>query len=118
VTRAKEPLICVLLPSDWAAAGLVEDVRRGLGCLPRSLPPTWLYDDRGSALFDLISRLPDYYPAEAERSILREQAEQTAHLSGATTVVELDSGTGVLRQMICTHPTFHRGIEDAVRALA
>jgi L-histidine N-alpha-methyltransferase len=93
VTRVREPLICVLLPPDWAAAGLVEDVRRGLGCLPRSLPPKWLYDDRGSALFDLITRLPEYYPTEAERSILRERAEQIAQLSGATTVVELGSGT-------------------------
>jgi L-histidine Nalpha-methyltransferase len=93
VTPAKEPSVSVLLPSDWAAAGLVEDVRRGLGSLPRSLPPKWLYDDRGSELFDRITRLPEYYPTEAERSILAERAGQIARLSGATTVVELGSGT-------------------------
>jgi L-histidine N-alpha-methyltransferase len=93
VTRVKEPLVSVLLPSDWAASGLVDDVRRGLGAQPRSLPPKWLYDDRGSELFDVITRLPEYYPTEAERSILAEQAERIARMSGATTVVELGSGT-------------------------
>ena len=55
--------------------GLVEDVRRGLGAQPRSLPPKWLYDDRGSQLFDEITRLPEYYPTEAERSILQVEAD-------------------------------------------
>ncbi len=93
MTSVREPKVSVLLPSDWAAAGLVDDVRRGLGALPRSLPPKWLYDDRGSELFDRITRLPEYYPTEAERSILRGNADEIAELSGATTVVELGSGT-------------------------
>ena len=48
MTRVKEPVVSVLLASDWAASGLAQDVRRGLGAQPRSLPPKWLYDDRGS----------------------------------------------------------------------
>jgi L-histidine Nalpha-methyltransferase len=93
VTRVKEPVVSVLLASDWAASGLAQDVRRGLGAQPRSLPPKWLYDDRGSELFDLITRLPEYYPTEREREILRENSDRIALVSGATTVVELGSGT-------------------------
>ncbi len=83
----------VLLDPDWAAGSLVEDVRRGLGAHPRSLPPKWLYDDRGSQLFDEITRLPEYYPTERERSILQAHADEIVALSGATTLVELGSGT-------------------------
>ena len=92
-TRPVEPRIEVLLDPDWAAGSLVDDVRRGLGHLPRRLPPTWLYDDVGAALFDEITRLPEYYPTEAERSILRERAAEIAAASDASTLVELGSGT-------------------------
>jgi len=93
MTRAKEPVVSVLLDAGWASSGLVDDVRRGLGAQPRSLPPKWLYDDRGSELFDLITRLPEYYPTEAERSILHAHADRIALRSGASTLVELGSGT-------------------------
>ncbi|HWU23914.1 MAG TPA: L-histidine N(alpha)-methyltransferase [Nocardioides sp.] len=83
----------VLLESDWAAAALVSDVRRGLGSQPRSLPPKWLYDAEGSDLFDRITRLDAYYPTEAERAILAERSTDIARVSGATTLVELGSGT-------------------------
>jgi L-histidine N-alpha-methyltransferase len=60
---------------------------------PRTIPPRWLYDDRGSELFDEITRLPEYYPTEAERDILATHSAMIAEVSGATTVVELGSGT-------------------------
>ena len=88
-----EPVVTVALDPGWAAAGLVDDVRRGLAGTPRSLSPKWLYDDRGSELFDEITRLPEYYPTEREREILRTHAADIARLSCATTVVELGSGT-------------------------
>jgi L-histidine N-alpha-methyltransferase len=52
-----------------------------------------LYDDRGSDLFDQITRLPEYYQTEAERAILASHAAMIAEISGATTVIELGSGT-------------------------
>ncbi|HWJ10837.1 MAG TPA: L-histidine N(alpha)-methyltransferase [Nocardioides sp.] len=88
-----DPQMTVLLESDWAAGSLVEDVRRGLTRHPRTLPPRWLYDDHGSALFDEITRLPEYYPFLAERSILEAHAAEIVAASGATTLVELGSGT-------------------------
>ena len=87
------PKVDVLLASNWAEAGLVQDVRRGLGSIPRTLPPKWLYDDEGSRLFDRITRLEEYYPTECERAILRDRAAEIAATSTATTVVELGSGT-------------------------
>ena len=92
-SRVLEPVVSVLLDGDWAATSLVSDVRRGLGSHPRTLPPKWLYDDRGSDLFDQITRLPEYYPTEAERRLLVAHADEIVTASGADTVVELGSGT-------------------------
>ena len=90
---AKEPRVAVLVDPDWASGSLVEDVRRGFAAHPRTLPPKWLYDDAGSALFDEITRLPEYYPFAAEHAILEAHAAEIASASGATTLVELGSGT-------------------------
>jgi L-histidine N-alpha-methyltransferase len=90
---AKEPRVAVLLDPDWASGSLVDDVRRGFAAHPRTLPPKWLYDDTGSALFDEITRLPEYYPFAAEHSILEAHADEIVSASGATTLVELGSGT-------------------------
>lgn len=75
------------------AEALAADVRRGLGSRPLRLPPRWLYDDVGAALFDEITRLPEYYPTEAERSILAAHATDIADACDAATLVELGSGT-------------------------
>ena len=93
MTAAKEPRVAVLLDPDWASGSLVEDVRRGFAAHPRTLPPKWLYDDAGSALFDEITRLSEYYPFAAEHAILEAHADEIATASGATTLVELGSGT-------------------------
>ncbi len=69
------------------------ELSRSLRSHPRTIPPRWLYDDRGSELFDEITRLPEYYPTEAERDILATHSAMIAEVSGATTVVELGSGT-------------------------
>ncbi len=69
------------------------ELDRALRNRPRTIPPRWLYDDRGSELFDEITRLPEYYPTEAEREILATHSAMIAEVSGATTVIELGSGT-------------------------
>ncbi len=83
----------VHLPADWADEAMSVDIRRAFTQQPKQLPPMWLYDDRGSELFDAITRLPEYYPTEAERSILARRAPEIARITGADTVVELGSGT-------------------------
>jgi L-histidine Nalpha-methyltransferase len=69
------------------------DARRGLTATPKDLPPKWFYDDRGSQLFDEITRLEEYYPTRRERSILEARADDIATASGADTLIELGSGT-------------------------
>src|SRR3954464_5365192 len=91
--RSREPRVDVMLGPDDIAQALRKDVREGLTSAPKELPPKWFYDDRGCDLFDQITRLPEYYPTEAERSILQAEASILAELSGADTLVELGSGT-------------------------
>jgi uncharacterized SAM-dependent methyltransferase len=56
-------------------SGFRDDVVRGLSGHRRSVPSRWLYDDRGSELFEEITRLEEYYPTRTEAGILREAAK-------------------------------------------
>ena len=82
------------LPPDFLAEALRADVTRGLSATPKSLPPKWFYDERGSILFEEITRLPEYYPTRAEREILVAHSGEIAAATGARTLVELGSGSG------------------------
>ncbi|HUC60270.1 MAG TPA: L-histidine N(alpha)-methyltransferase [Streptosporangiaceae bacterium] len=81
------------LPERFFEASLRADVTAGLTAIPKSLPPKWFYDERGSELFDKITLLDEYYPTRAERSILGERAAEIAAATRASTLVELGSGT-------------------------
>ncbi len=81
------------LAPDAAAAALRADALAGLTATPRTLPPRWFYDARGSELFDEITRLPEYYPTRAERAVLEAHADEVAAACGADVLVELGSGT-------------------------
>ena len=71
---------------------LAADVRRGLGTRPRSLPPKYFYDARGSQLFDEITRLPEYYLTRAEAGLLDEWAPALMRSLAPREIVELGSG--------------------------
>jgi L-histidine Nalpha-methyltransferase len=81
-----------LAPESYLAA-LRTDVRVGLTASPKTLPPKYFYDGRGSELFDEITRLPEYYPTRAETAILQRHSAEIAEASGARELVELGSGT-------------------------
>ena len=81
------------LPAGYRAASLRADALAGLTATPKSLPPKWFYDAEGSALFEKITELPEYYPTRAERAILDAVAPRIAALTGAATLVELGSGS-------------------------
>jgi dimethylhistidine N-methyltransferase len=93
VTGTATPSIDVHLTGDDLRAALERDVRVGLTAPAKWLPPVWFYDDRGSALFDEITRLEEYYPTRAERALLVAHAPAMAARSGADTLVELGAGT-------------------------
>ncbi|WP_329378224.1 L-histidine N(alpha)-methyltransferase [Streptomyces sp. NBC_01716] len=81
------------LPEDATGAALRADVLHGLTRSPKSLPPKWFYDARGSELFEEITTLDEYYPTRAEREILLARAPEIAAATGARTLVELGSGS-------------------------
>ena len=72
---------------------LERDARTGLASTPKSLSPVWFYDERGSALFEAITELPEYYLTRAERSILSSYADEIVERAGCNTLVELGSGS-------------------------
>jgi L-histidine N-alpha-methyltransferase len=74
-------------------SALETDVRAGLTATPKSLPPKWFYDARGSVLFDEITRLPEYYPTRCEKAVLTAHAADVAAATQADTLIELGSGT-------------------------
>jgi dimethylhistidine N-methyltransferase len=70
-------------------------VLAGLSAPAKSLPCKYLYDDRGSRLFDQICDLPEYYPTRTELGILRRHAgDMAAALGTGCLVIEYGSGSG------------------------
>jgi L-histidine Nalpha-methyltransferase len=86
-------------PADLEAA-LREDALSGLTATPKRLSPKWHYDARGSALFDEITRLPEYYLTRCERAILEAHAGDIAREAGADTLIELGSGTSAKTRLL------------------
>src|SRR6516225_5680975 len=71
------------------------DVRDGLARSPKQLSPKYFYDDVGSALFDVITLLPEYGLTRADERLLRANAESIAlRLAPGVMVAELGSGSG------------------------
>lgn len=69
------------------------DLLKGLSRRPLSLPSKYFYDDRGSALFDAICDLPEYYLTRSEQGLLDQRSEEIAALTRANELVELGAGT-------------------------
>ena len=83
----------VLLTEADRVALLRAEARRGLTATPKQLPPKWFYDERGSDLFEAITRQPEYYLTRREREILHAHAGDIARMTKAATLVELGSGS-------------------------
>ena len=72
------------------------DVLAGLAEPQKAIPARWFYDDAGSALFEDITRLAEYYPTRAETEILSTRSAEIAGLIGpGRAVVEFGSGSSV-----------------------
>ena len=85
--------------ADGAAATLADrrqDILSGLTAAHKRLSPTYLYDERGSQLFDEICALPEYYATRTELTLLRANAAERADLVGPRAeVVELGAGSSL-----------------------
>ena len=72
---------------------LADDVRQGLRDRPKSLPPKYFYDATGSALFERITRLPEYYLTRAEHALLDGHARGILGEARPEEIVELGAGS-------------------------
>ncbi|MGK5740844.1 L-histidine N(alpha)-methyltransferase [Micromonospora sp. URMC 103] len=104
-----EPLEIHLEEQDLARE-LRDDARAGLTAEPKWLPPRWFYDARGSALFEEITRLPEYYPTRAERAVLAARAPEVAELTRAKTLIELGSGSSEKTRLLLDALTRRGGL--------
>jgi dimethylhistidine N-methyltransferase len=95
-------------------ARLRRDVLDGLGRGSKAIPSLWLYDARGSELFQRIMELEDYYPTRIEHEILESHAgEITDPLGGGPcTVVDLGAGDGTKTRLLLA-PLHGRCIRSA-----
>ncbi|RVW02898.1 L-histidine N(alpha)-methyltransferase [Rhodococcus xishaensis] len=87
------PTLEVHIAPEQLTAALRADAARGLTSSPKSLPPKWFYDARGSELFERIMRLPEYYPTRTERALLEAHAGEIARIASPQILVELGSGS-------------------------
>jgi L-histidine Nalpha-methyltransferase len=91
----------VNVPRAKGVPSFAQDVARGLSSKPKRLPSKYLYDDVGSALFDAITRLPEYYLTRAETEILSEWGWQIVRLLDAPVdFLELGSGSAVKTRLL------------------
>ncbi|SFH39311.1 dimethylhistidine N-methyltransferase [Palleronia marisminoris] len=80
---------------------LLEDAIAGLSASPKTLSPKWLYDERGSELFEQITELPEYYLTRAETGILEVHAGKLVDLVPAGgALIELGSGASVKTRLL------------------
>ncbi|WP_111747179.1 L-histidine N(alpha)-methyltransferase [Salinisphaera orenii] len=74
-------------------SSLLEDARHGLLQRPRTLPPKYFYDDRGSRLFEAICQTPEYYPSRTEAALLSAHADSIIEQAAPAHLLELGSGS-------------------------
>jgi L-histidine Nalpha-methyltransferase len=82
----------VQLGPDELGRALRRDALTGLTAQSKWMPPVWFYDDRGSELYEAITRLPEYYPFRTEQAMLRAFADDIAAVAETSILVELGSG--------------------------
>jgi dimethylhistidine N-methyltransferase len=112
------------IPSN-ATYEFAADVKAGLSRRrQKELPSKYLYDDVGSALFEVISYLPEYGLTRADERLLRRHADEIVdRLAGPVAVAELGSGSGkktrwLLEAMCRRQRTFYYPVEISRSALA
>ncbi|MFW5889962.1 MAG: L-histidine N(alpha)-methyltransferase [Marinilabiliaceae bacterium] len=71
---------------------VVRGIFKGLSASQKHISSRFFYDDRGSALFEEITSLPEYYPARTEKSILKKAAPEIMNGAGEKDIVEIGSG--------------------------
>ena len=90
---------------------LPRDARRGLSDRTKTLPSKYFYDARGSHLFEMITRLPEYYLTGAETEILERESARFIAAVSPRVLVEFGSGSTRGRERRSLPP--RRGYADS-----
>ena len=81
-----------LLRENASPFDLSGDAWTGLSSTPKTLPSKYFYDARGSHLFEMITRLPEYYLTRSETEILEREAGRFVEATRPRALVEFGSG--------------------------
>ncbi|HYD37423.1 MAG TPA: L-histidine N(alpha)-methyltransferase, partial [Allosphingosinicella sp.] len=88
-------------PRAVAGPAFRRDVLAGLAAPIRAVPARWLYDRRGSELFEAITRLPEYYLTRTEAALLERRCPDVARIAGpGQAIVEFGSGASVKTRLL------------------
>jgi L-histidine Nalpha-methyltransferase len=79
---------------------MLAEVAAGLSAPQKELPPKYFYDQRGSELFEEITRLPEYYPTRTERALLESWMPVLIPELGTRALVELGAGSAEKSRII------------------
>jgi L-histidine N-alpha-methyltransferase len=79
---------------------MLAEVAEGLALPQKELPPKFFYDQRGSELFEAITRLPEYYQTRTERALLESWMPELIARLGTRTLVELGAGSAEKSRII------------------
>jgi L-histidine N-alpha-methyltransferase len=89
----------ILVPDDE-----LDELIDGLRQPEMMISPKYFYDERGSQLFDEITRLPEYYPTETELGIMRDSIAEIASLVGKqASLIEFGSGSSLKTRILLEH---------------
>lgn len=76
----------------------------GLSQQPKTISPKYFYDETGSALFDEITTLPEYYLTRTELGIMRAHIDEMSALVGRqASLIEFGSGSSLKTQLLLEH---------------
>ncbi len=92
---AQNQVVVMQRPAGDPVLDFAMAAAEGLTANPRSLPCRYLYDRRGSELFERICELPEYYLTRTEAAILARHAADIQRETGQVTLIELGAGTSV-----------------------
>ncbi len=82
----------------------LDEIHAGLSKRRKRISPKYFYDERGSQLFDDITRLPEYYLTNAELTIMRKHVSEMAELIGPrANIIELGAGSGLKTRILLGH---------------
>lgn len=100
-TAVSDRFELITVPRSRGVPSFGDDVARGLSAAPKQISSKYFYDDVGSALFDAITRLPEYYLTAAEAQILADWGWQIVRLLDAPVdFLELGSGSAVKTRLL------------------